>query len=134
MPFIILILQMRKLRFIEVKNLLHFFDWSVIALQCVLVSAVHHHESAISKHIYPLPIEPPSYPPQSSRSSQSRELSSLSMQQPPTSYFTQGGLLHISATPLIHPTLSCPLHVLWSVLFRDISIPVLQRVSSEIKK
>ena len=55
------------------------FNWRIIALQIVLVSAIHQHDSAIGIHMFPLswPFLPPPVPSQPSRLSQSTGLSSL---------------------------------------------------------
>ena len=38
----------------ECHSYLKFYYWSIVALQCFLISAVQQHESAISIHIYTL--------------------------------------------------------------------------------
>ena len=79
---------------------LFIFNWRIIALQCCLVSAIHHHESAIGIHMSPssrtsLPPPTPSHP---SRLSQSQaELPVLYRDFPLAIYFTYGNVfLYIS--------------------------------------
>ena len=52
-------------------SLKYFFKWRIIALQCLVVSAIHQHKSPAIMHIYPLP---PFHP---SRASQCTRLDSL---------------------------------------------------------
>ena len=115
------------------------FDWIIPLLyNAVLVSAVQQHESAISKHIYPLALEPPSYPPQSLGRHRALSWAPWAAGQPPTSCLFPRAVCacrhYVRATVSAHPTLSFPHRVRKPILHRSISVPALQRGSSEIKK
>ena len=81
----------------------------------------------------PLPVEPPSPPSRPSRSSQSTGLSSLCCSRSPPALFHSWECTYVPATLSVRPAISCPPsppHVLKSILYVGVSIPVLQIGSS----
>ena len=78
----------------------HFFNWSIIALNVVVISAVHQCESVISMSIsiYPLRLEPPSFPTHSTPLGHYRVALHLSLD----------GIIVLTRPPMNQPISSYP--------------------------
>ena len=113
-----------------------FFNRSLLEYNCFtipLVSVARQSESAMYIHMfpYPLPLEPPSHPPNPTRLGHRKALSRspCAMLLLPTSYFTFGSV-YMSMLLSLRPSFLLPPRVLKSILYVYIFIPALKLGSS----